>query len=121
MELNTLPTEVILSHSHSTLGYLQLDWNPQPGSCVEVKGQPYLILERRHRYLLVSGKYQLQKIALYVQKFDVPEEGSWVEGRWVIGDITCQYNARSEVLRCAVNPSGPCEQCMHYQPISLRE
>lgn len=35
---------------------------------------------------------------------------------YLIGDITCKYNARSGYLRCAVNPSGPCEGCRYYQP-----
>lgn len=112
----SLPAEVILSHSRSTLGHLYLDWSPQPGAHLEVEGQTYLVLERRHRYLLHSGKYRLHKIALYVQKFDASAEGSFVDGRWVIGDSTCFYNARSEVLRCAVNPIGPCDRCTHYQP-----
>jgi hypothetical protein len=90
MELNSLPAEVILSHPPSTLGHLYLDWNPQPGAYLEVEGQTYMVLERRHRYLL--------------------------DGRWVIGDISCSYNARSELLRCAPNPSGPCDRCVHYQP-----
>jgi hypothetical protein len=34
---------------------------------------------------------------------------------YIVGDITCQFNARSPYLRCAVNPSGPCEACRHYQ------
>jgi hypothetical protein len=34
----------------------------------------------------------------------------------IIGDITCQYNARSPYLRCAINPHGPCQDCSHYQP-----
>jgi hypothetical protein len=29
---------------------------------------------------------------------------------------TCQYNAHSAFLLCAVNPTGPCEQCRHYEP-----
>jgi Family of unknown function (DUF6464) len=29
---------------------------------------------------------------------------------------TCQYNANSAFLLCAVNPSGPCSICTHYQP-----
>ena len=33
----------------------------------------------------------------------------------VIGDITCQLNARSPYIRCAVNPSGPCEGCRSYE------
>lgn len=36
----------------------------------------------------------------------------------LIGDPTCLYNARSSRLRCAVNPSGPCEGCNHYEPIA---
>ncbi|HEY9903895.1 MAG TPA: DUF6464 family protein [Candidatus Sericytochromatia bacterium] len=116
MELNSLPAEVILSHPSSTLGHLYLDWNPQPGAYLEVEGQTYMVLERRHRYLLKSGRYQLHKIALYVQKVDVPVEVSLLDGRWVIGDITCSYNARSELLRCAPNPRGPCDRCVHYQP-----
>jgi hypothetical protein len=40
----------------------------------------------------------------------------YVEGvGYMIGDLTCQFNARSSYLRCAVNPSGPCETCRHYQ------
>ncbi len=34
---------------------------------------------------------------------------------YIMGDITCQFNARSPYIRCAVNPSGPCEQCSHYE------
>ena len=32
-----------------------------------------------------------------------------------IGNVSCQFNARSPVIRCAVNPAGPCEDCQHYQ------
>lgn len=117
MDLNSLPTEIILSHSHVTLSYQYLDGNPQPGSYLEIDGQTYLVLERKHRYLLKSGRYQLHQILLYVQKSQIPVEQSLLNGRWVIGDITCLYNAHSEVLRCAINPSGPCDQCKHYQPI----
>jgi hypothetical protein len=117
MESNLLlPTEVILSNTRSTLGHLYLDWNPQPGAYLEVEGQTYLVLERKHRYLLKSGRYQLHKISLYVQKTHTPAEKSLVDGRWVIGDTSCTYNARSELLRCTVNPGGPCDRCIHYHP-----
>lgn len=33
-----------------------------------------------------------------------------------IGDLSCAYNARSPHMRCAVNPSGPCQNCLDYQP-----
>ncbi|ARV63012.1 hypothetical protein BZZ01_13470 [Nostocales cyanobacterium HT-58-2] len=34
---------------------------------------------------------------------------------YLVGDISCQFNARSGYLRCAVNPSGPCEGCRYYE------
>lgn len=41
----------------------------------------------------------------------------YVEGiGYIIGDFTCQFNARSSHIRCAVNPTGPCEGCSQYQP-----
>lgn len=38
---------------------------------------------------------------------------------YLIGDVSCQFNARSGYLRCAVNPEGPCEGCRYYQPKEL--
>ncbi|MDY7015795.1 MAG: DUF6464 family protein [Cyanobacteriota bacterium] len=35
---------------------------------------------------------------------------------YFIGDLSCHYNARSPYIRCAVNPSGPCEGCSSYKP-----
>ncbi|MEH1788412.1 MAG: DUF6464 family protein [Nostoc sp.] len=32
-----------------------------------------------------------------------------------IGDVSCEYNAKSKYLRCTVNPCGPCEGCQHYE------
>lgn len=32
-----------------------------------------------------------------------------------IGDTSCKFNARSPHLRCAINPYGPCDGCVHYQ------
>lgn len=34
---------------------------------------------------------------------------------YLIGDISCRFNARCGYLRCAVNPQGPCEGCRHYE------
>jgi len=41
-----------------------------------------------------------------------------IEGRWVMGDASCRFNARSELLRCAINPSGPCQDCRFYETIN---
>jgi hypothetical protein len=112
-----LPTEVILSHSKRTIGKINLDWAPQPGSYFDLDGQTYTVLERRHRYRLRSGRYHLHKIAIYVQTSQRPDEKSLIEGRWVIGDAKCRYNARSELMRCAINPNGPCEGCRYFEGV----
>ncbi len=45
-----------------------------------------------------------------------PEE-FYVEGiGYIVGDVSCRYNACSPYIRCAVNPSGLCEGCGQYQP-----
>lgn len=120
MEQPILPTEVILSHSRRSLCNLPLDWNPQPGAYLELEGKTYAILERRHQYQFKGGKYHLHKICLYVQPAHAPSERSLAQGRWVLGDATCLYNAHSELMRCAVNPQGPCQGCHHYE-VTLRE
>jgi hypothetical protein len=114
MEQPALPTEVILTQSKQTLGRIELDWTPEPGSYVDFEGQTYAVLERRHQYNLRSGKYCLNKISIYVQTAQRPDEMTLIDGRWVIGDATCLYNARSAMIRCAVNTAGPCEGCRHY-------
>lgn len=121
MALNSLDTEVILNAPRTTVGYFHLDRNIQPGGYLEIEGQTYLVLERKHRYLLNSGRYRLDKMTLYVQKSHVSAERQLLDGRWVIGDVTCLYNAHSEILRCAVNPVGPCDRCGHYQPLPQLE
>ena len=43
-------------------------------------------------------------------------ERYYLEGvGYLVGDISCQYNARSGYIRCAVNPSGPCDGCRFYE------
>ncbi len=115
MEPHSLLTEIILTHPRQSLGNVQLDWTPQPGNYLDLQGKTYAILERRHRYQLKSGRYRLHKIAIYVQSAQRPSEKSLVEGRWVIGDASCRFNAHSEIIRCAVNPEGPCDRCRFYE------
>lgn len=115
MEQNTLPVEVILTHPRQSLGNIQLDWTPQPGNYLDLDGQTYAVLERHHRYQLKSGRYRLQKIALYVQSAAPPTERTFMAGIWVLGDASCHFNARSEIIRCAVNPHGPCSGCDYYE------
>ncbi|MCS6815368.1 MAG: DUF6464 family protein [Cyanobacteria bacterium] len=111
-------TEVILSHPQTVLGNVHLEGMPQPGAHINLQGKTYLVLERHHRYQYKAGRYRLSRIRLYVQLVQDVAEKSLVNGRWVLGDITCRYNARSELVRCAVNPSGSCSQCRFYEPIA---
>jgi hypothetical protein len=115
METDSLATEVILTNPRQYLGKLKLDWTPQPGNYLDLEGKTYAVLERRHRYQFKAGRYRLHNIALYVQKAKRPSEKSLVAGRWVIGDASCDYNAHSEIIRCAVNPDGLCESCRFYE------
>ena len=34
----------------------------------------------------------------------------------VLGDPNCIHNAQSPLLRCAINPLGPCEGCQDFEP-----
>lgn len=40
---------------------------------------------------------------------------------YCMGNNTCRFNAHSVYLRCAVNPSGPCEGCFHYESIDFHQ
>lgn len=119
MLLESLPTEIILSQSCKTLDRVCLDWNPQPGAYLQLSGQTYTVLERRHRYHLQGGRYQLHRVVLYVQATQPPSETSVVNGRRVLGEASCRFNAHSELMRCAIHPIGPCHSCRFYEPRSL--
>ena len=89
---------------------------PQPGRWLELGERSFLVLQRRHRYRLRNGRYELAAVALQVKAQSRPLDARrWGSG-WVIGDPLCRYNARSPLLRCAVLPEGPCERCAHFAP-----
>jgi hypothetical protein len=47
-----------------------------------------------------------------------PADMTCIDGfGYVIGKVSCKYNARSPYIRCAVNPSGPCQDCRYYDSI----
>lgn len=88
---------------------------PHPGRWLTVADSSFLVLQRRHRYRLCNGRYELSSIALQVRPQRQPADARWWNGGWVIGDPRCRFNARSPLLRCAVLPEGPCERCAHFQ------
>ncbi|PSF38416.1 hypothetical protein C7H19_05370 [Aphanothece hegewaldii CCALA 016] len=63
--------------------------------------------QARMRRIRTEPVYQ---IAIVSDFLEIPQES-----RFFIGEINCRYNARSPHLRCAINPSGPCEGCLHYE------
>ena len=87
---------------------------PQPGRWLEAAGRSFLVLQRRHRYQLRNGRYELASVALQVKAQQRPADARWWQNQWVIGDPSCRFNARSPLLRCAVLPEGPCDRCAHH-------
>ena len=35
--------------------------------------------------------------------------------KYFIGDTNCVNNAHSPYIRCAINPEGPCDECVHFE------
>ncbi|MDA0716867.1 MAG: DUF6464 family protein [Cyanobacteria bacterium] len=87
---------------------------PHPGRWLEAGGRSFLVLQRRHRYQLRNGLYELASVALQVKPQRQPTDARWWQNQWVIGNPDCRFNARSPLLRCAVLPDGPCERCSHF-------
>lgn len=112
-----MDVELRLSGSNRLLALIEqgeLPSVPQPGLWMNWQSRAYLVLQRRHRYRLQNGKYQLAAIALELKQQVQPEDAQWWQGQWVIGDPSCHFNARSPLLRCAVLPEGPCASCSHF-------
>ncbi len=91
---------------------------PHPGRWLQHGDRSFLVLQRHHRYRLRNGRYELATVALQVKFQRRPADARWWNGRWVIGDPSCRFNARTPLLRCAVLPEGPCERCAHYSAAS---
>lgn len=115
IELNSLLTEIILNDSLQPIDKIYLDWMPQPGNQLELNGKTFIVLERHHHYHYSIGGYCLSKISLHVQESPRLYEQSLVKGRWVLGNAECRYNAHSEMICCAVNPQGSCQDCSSYE------
>ena len=86
---------------------------PMPGQWFFHQQTSYLVMQRRHRYQLLSGHYELSSIVLLVKQQKQPADARLVGHGWVIGDANCRFNALSPLLRCAVLPEGPCDRCVY--------
>lgn len=73
---------------------------------------------RRRRYHQAFGEAPARQL---LPSFPTPDY-RYIEGLgYIIGDLSCQYNARSPHLRCAINPSGPCNGCSYYEALHFPE
>lgn len=117
---NLLPTEIILTPARECIAKLNLDRQLQPGNYIELAGKTYAILERHHFYQYRVGGYRFNKATLHVQESKRPEETTKIGDLNVIGNANCVFNARSEIMRCAVNPEGPCQGCRYFESIDSR-
>lgn len=97
------------------LDRLELNDPPMPGQWFKHNHSSYLVMQRRHRYKLHSGCYELSSIVLLVKVQKQPTDARFVGHGWVIGDSDCRFNALSPLLRCAVLPDGPCDRCVHRE------
>ena len=102
--------------SEALLDRIDLEDAPQPGRWLETAGRSFLVLQRRHRYALRNGRYEIASIALLVKPQKRPDDARHWRHGWVIGDPDCRFNARSPLLRCVVWPEGPCKTCSHREP-----
>lgn len=113
-----MQVELRLSRSERLVARLEIEdlsAIPQPGRWLDWGSNSFLVLQRRHRYKLKQGRYQLASIALEVKQQRQPEDAQWWNNQWVIGNPNCHFNARSPLLRCAVLPEGPCATCSHFE------
>jgi hypothetical protein len=82
---------------------------------------PILSLWMLHRsqvtYMRMNSQTQTNMAAVATRlKALPPADMTCIDGYgYVIGKISCKYNARSPYIRCTVNPSGPCQDCRHYE------
>lgn len=73
--------------------------------------------ERLRSAMNATANYRLRRM-----HYAFSNDHRYVEGLgYLVGDITCRFNARSPYLRCAINPSGPCKECSFYESIEFRD
>ncbi len=73
--------------------------------------------QSRTRLLFRRAVMSIPREQIRISTITEASDRYYLEGvGYLIGDISCKYNARSGYLRCAVNPSGPCENCRYFEP-----
>ena len=109
---------IINSQSSSIIKKINIDMTPEPGNWFILDNDSFFIYSKTNRYKLVDGIYKLSEIDLLVKYQKQPEDSTYIMNHWVIGNHECTYNALSPLLRCAVNPIGPCSECAEFRSIN---
>lgn len=60
-------------------------------------------------------RMRLQSHAYIKRQIERYEQRIRLLSKRIDRQASCKYNADSAFLLCAVNPSGPCSQCQHYE------
>lgn len=73
-----------------------------------------------HLYTYRSRRNNRAANAMAFADLNSPWSNQWSSLTWLtpeqyLGDTSCRFNAHSPFLRCAVNPSGPCQNCSSYE------
>ncbi len=108
---------VELRHAATDLLIDRVDFDepPMPGVWFSRDANTFFVMQKRHRYALRFGRYELASIVLMVIYSKKPIDAHLYDNCWVIGDFDCRFNARNPLLRCAVMPEGPCDSCVHRE------
>jgi Family of unknown function (DUF6464) len=71
--------------------------------------------ELRHRQRLL-GAIEVTRHSHGYRRVPRDPEEHYIEGvGYIIGDLSCFYNACSPYIRCAINPGGLCDGCRDYR------
>ncbi|WP_026100005.1 DUF6464 family protein [Fortiea contorta] len=74
----------------------------------------------RTRSRMRQAAMNLSGVRVRQSSRQIESDRYYLEGvGYLIGDISCKFNARSGYIRCAVNPDGPCQDCRYYEPREL--
>ena len=69
--------EIRQTGSEQLLDRVELDEPPSPGRWFLHDDDSFLVMQRRHRYRLHSGSYQLSSVVLMVKPQKRPDDARW--------------------------------------------
>lgn len=71
------------------------------------------IRQANHRRNRLIRRRGISEISFSIRNYN--DEGE-MPPRNYLGEPSCRFNAHSPYIRCAVNPMGPCQDCLSYEP-----